>query len=292
MKKYLRIILIIALIAASISTAYAWVWTVNFCNVPPTLLNFGSPLPTYPNVNSKWEQPRSVGTNPHQGVDLAATDGTSVYAVYYGWFEALSGDQARLYVDANRNQVKDTGDYYIYYYHVNNKESNGYKNKGNKIAESYYPSAPHLHFGYVDSNGDWGRNEVNYRWTSNWNYGKDLDSFSRVEWNSGKAAGITAYFKDENGTYTPGEVRIFHRVAGTSTWTDGGTMTAAGSYKYTYDFSNNYSSGTTIQWMVRIKRNGLSVYSYAWAPAKFDEPDTDPNRTAYIYAYYTNTLNY
>ena len=56
--------------------------------------------------------------------------------------------------------------------------------------------------------------------------------------------------------------------------------------------SKLWKTGTTIHWLVRIKRGGLpsNIYSYCWAPAKYDQPDPNPNATSYAYAYYTNTI--
>jgi murein DD-endopeptidase MepM/ murein hydrolase activator NlpD len=277
--------------------AYAYSYNVVFDNVPPSILNWGCPSPTWAGINSKWEQPRPVGTNPHQGVDVQSSYGTEVYAVWNGWLSLLwedsTGYNVQLKIDANNNGVQDDPTYYCRYYHLQNYGYPGYYSKGSLIGHSGYSSAPHLHFGGTYSSAKWYRNETQYRWTSYWNSGREVDSFSRVLWNtpSTNRASITAYFKDENGYYQPSEVRLYHRRNGTSAWTDGGTMTYSGSYVYTYNFSGLYSSGTTINWLVRIKRSGLgSVYPYAWAPAKYDQPDPNPNATSYTYAYYTNTI--
>ncbi len=106
-------------------------------------------------------------------------------------------------------------------------------------------------------------------------------------------AQITIYFMDDPYTYiSPSEVEILHRKAGTSTWRDGGSMYYKGNYIYEYYFYGKYPAGTSINWLVRIKRSGLSVYvySYCWAPAKYDQPDPNPNSTSNPYAYYTNTI--
>lgn len=93
------------------------------------------------------------------------------------------------------------------------------------------------------------------------------------------------------GTYAPSEVVIFYRKAGTSAWTYGGQMTYQGNYTYSYDFTGKFPSGTKVQWLVRIKRGGLSVYPYCWAPSKYDQPDPDPNATLYPYPYFENTIS-
>ena len=58
-------------------------------------------------------------------------------------------------VDANKNKVKDDGDYYIRFYHMNAREVNGYKAQGQLIGKSGNQGGvpAHLHFGIcaVDS---------------------------------------------------------------------------------------------------------------------------------------------
>lgn len=239
---------------------------------------------------------QDIGTNPHQGVDIGVSYGTSVYAVWNGWlsygWEDSTGYNVILQIDANNNGVKDDPACYCRFYHLKSWNGAGYYAKGANIGTSGYPSAPHLHFGGANSSAQWYRNETQYRWTSQWNSGCEVDSFSRVQWNtpSTNYASITAYFKDEYGYNLPSEVKLYHRRNGTSAWTDGGSMTYAGNYIYTYNFSGKYSTGTNVDWLVRINRGGLSSYSYCWAPAKYAQPDPNPNNTANPYAYYTNTI--
>lgn len=72
------------------SNVFAADYSIVFGNTPPSIVNFNSPLSTtstsgFAAVNSKWNQPRAVGTNPHNGVDLKAALNTNVYAPYDGW---------------------------------------------------------------------------------------------------------------------------------------------------------------------------------------------------------------
>jgi len=273
---------------------FAYSYNEVFGNVPPYVLNWNCPASVWYSMNSKWNQPRTVGTNPHQGVDIAAPYGSRVNAVWYGWVESTGTYSIRLRIDTNGNGVVDEAAYYCYYYHLSAKKPNGYYAKGAEVASSGNEGgtlAAHLHFGGINTSLKWCRNETNYRWTANWNYGRDVDAFSREQWN-GNSCQITAYFKDEAGTYIPGEVRVYHRKNGTSTWTDGGIMTYNGSYIYSYNFSGKYPVGTSINWLVRIQRSGLGgAYSWCFAPAKYDQPDPNPNAVANPYAFFTNTIN-
>jgi hypothetical protein len=299
-KKLLPVLLISIIVFSSPIPALAYSYSHVFENVPPATLNWACPLSGWPTVTSSWNTPRGVGTNPHQGVDLSANY-VPVYAVWNGWLILVGNYTIDFQIDANNDGIKNDSVYYCEYYHLSAREPAKYYNKGAQIGISGTAgTGPHLHFGGACPDVEhpdttlWYRNEINYRWTSYWCNGEDLDSFKQVNWNWDNGlntARITIYFMDDPYKYiSPSEVEIFHRKAGTSTWTDGGSMYYKGNYIYEYYFYGKYPSGTTINWLVRIKRSGLSVYSYCWAPAKYDQPDPNPNSTSNPYAYYTNTI--
>jgi len=300
LKKLLVLFIILVIVFSSPIIVLAYSYSQVFANIPPATLNWACPLSGWPTVTSSWNTPRNIGTNPHQGVDLSANF-VPIYAVWNGWLTRIGSYTIRFQIDINNDGIKNDSIYYCYYYHLSARSSEGYYTKGAQIGTSGNEGgayAPHLHFGgaITDSYGTrWYRNEINYRWTSYWCNGKDLDSFKQVNWNWDNGlntAQITIYFMDDPYYYIqPSEVRIFHRKAGTSTWTDGGSMYYKGNNIYEYYFYGKYPAGTSINWLVRIKRSGLSGYSYCWAPAKYDQPDPNPNSTSYPYAYYTNTIN-
>ena len=302
--KKLCLVLIISLLIFSfpaVSLSYTYNWYFEY--TPPATLDWACPLPLddnnhWPTVTSSWNTPRDVGTNPHRGVDLSAKYGTTVYAVWDGWLTQVGLYTIRFQIDINSDRIKNDTVYYCEHYHLSNREDPDYYTKGQPIGNSGNEGGqydPHLHFGGASSNIRWYRNEVNYRYQSEWNNGKDVDSFKWVEWNNNNTAAITIYFMDSPTSpppISPSEVVIFHRKNGTSTWTNGGSMAYIGNYKYTYSFAGKYPTGTTINWLVRIKRSGLGdFYPYCWAPAKYDNPDPNPNSTSYPYAYITNTIN-
>lgn len=275
-------------------------YDVVFANTPPSIVNFWSPLSNnsysgFARVNSKWNQPRGVGTNPHNGVDLQASLGTNVYAPYAGWSTAISNtgpSDIQFLVDANKNGVQDDGDYYIRFYHMSAREPVGYKSQGALIGKSGnaggYPA--HLHFGLCSTSGNlkWYRNEVNYRHlsSSSWASGQDLDIYSQVRWNDNRPS-IIAYVRDETGKTALSEVYMFYRTTPTGKWTEGGVMTKSGD-TYTYDFNGKFPKGTTIYWMVRLTRSG--VPQPAFCPAKFYQPDKNPNGPSAAYGYWTNKM--
>lgn len=293
MKKYIAFLLTFAMVLMVGSTAFAYSYDEVFKNAPPQIINWGCPTATWYSVSSKWNQPRDIGTNPHQGIDIAAPYGTTLKCVWSGWTTKIGTYSIRQKIDINNDGIQNDAEYNCDYYHLSSRSADGYYAKGSTIGATGNEGgayAAHLHFGGVDNSYRWFRNETNYRWTTNWNGGKAADSYSNVQWNS-PSCQITVYFNTTSGLpESPGEVRIFHRQHGTTTWTDGGLMTNAGSYNYTYNFSGKYASGTSINWLVRIKRSGLSVYSYCFAPSMYVQPDPNPNAPANAYPYYQNTL--
>lgn len=300
--KIVEIIFSIALIASVFTTnVLAADYSIVFGNTPPTIVNFNSPLSSsstsgFVAVNSKWNQPRSTGTNPHNGVDLQATLNTNIYAPYDGWLTAINvtgSYDIDFLVDANNNNVQDDGDYHIRFYHMNSREPVGKKSKGALIGKSGNQGGvpAHLHFGICSVSGGlkWLRNEVNYRHLSstNWNSGKHLDAYAQVQWNSNTAS-ITAYIMNDGVKEYFSEVRIYYRTTTSGTWTDGGAITRSGDI-YSYNFTGKVPSGTSVQWMMRIQRSGVS--QAAFCPAKFFKPDNNPNSSSYAYGYWTNIVN-
>lgn len=294
---------IIAMASIFTISASAADYRIFFGNTPPSIVNFNSPLSSssssgFVAVNSKWNQPRSSGSNPHNGVDLQASLNTSVYAPYDGWSTAIAvvgNYDIDFLVDANNNNIQDDGDYHIRFYHLNGREPTGKKLKGALIGQSGNQgpigTPAHLHFGICSTSSGliWLRNEVNYRYLSstNWNSGKDLDAYAQVQWNSNTAS-ITAYIMN-NGNKEPfSEVRMYYRTTTGGPWTDGGAITRSGDV-YNYNFSGKVPSGTSVQWMMRILRSGES--QAAFCPAKFYQPDSNPNASTYAYGYWTNTVS-
>ncbi|AIQ57668.1 M23 family metallopeptidase [Paenibacillus borealis] len=282
------------------SNVFAADYSIVFGNTAPSTVNFNSPLSSsstsgFVAVNSKWNQPRSSGTNPHNGVDLNAPLNTNVYAPYDGWSTGISvtgSYDIDFLVDANNNNLQDDGDYHIRFYHMNSREAAGKKSKGALIGKSgnQGTTAAHLHFGICSTSSGlvWLRNEVNYRHLSstNWNSGKHLDAYAQVTWSSNTAS-FTSYIMNDGAKEYFSEVRMYYRTTSGS-WTDGGVIPRSGD-TYNYNFTGKVSSGTSVQWMIRIMRSGVS--QAAFGPAKFYQPDNNPNASSYTYGYWTNTVS-
>lgn len=268
-------------------------------------MNLGNPHTSVYTVTSKFNQPRNVnGTNPHRGTDLGSPYGTLVLAPWNGWATTVDPGAYELviYLDLNNDNLKNDNAHMKFDHLSSILVTAGAKiTKGQSIAKvgdegGYY--SPHLHFGMMkdlatDGYPDvWIRNEPYYRNVAAWDNGKMLDFISFSTFNANTAA-VYCYSHDETGkqTVAQGDVIIYHRKTGTSTWT-AATATKSGD-KFSFNLGTKYSRGTSVQWMVRANRTsikGQTSYYWAYHPPKFNQPSADPNSTTYTYDYFTNTI--
>lgn len=250
----------------------------------------------YPTINSKWCEVRTTGSSPHVGVDMPVGKTYDVVAV-------TSGNLKRDRKDTTYNTTSlstSKANVFCHYEHmlVADIRPDGWYNKGDKIGvPGNAGAALHLHFGAYNKNTLSGRKsyrtETLYRDVAEWDYGRHLDVFSKVNWMGNGKAQMTISFSGAKNDHTekPKEVRVFYRKAGTVNWIDGGTMTNVSGYRYQYDFSKVLASGTSFEWTARITRNKtVPSGNTMFAPAKFYNPPANPNATSAKYAYFTNVV--
>ena len=302
--------------SAAVYTNYAYVFTdaIDGTTRWQSPIIDGSGNQQWPTITSKWSEVRDVtenDTSPHVGIDLSITTYKRVAAVSSGTITVLGGSYNTISL-----KVDSPSNVWCHYEHLASTSGlrDGQTFKAGEFlatAGSAGTGSPHLHFGAYNkpnfgsagSNYDGYRrgyrNETLYRHAKSWEYGRNCDVFSQVGWNGGSAQ-VTVVFSGSGNTHRekPAEVRLYYRTTPTGAWIDGGTMSNSGSstdFVYTYDFTKKTSlaSGTTIYWMVRIKRNNSNIsYPYMWCPAQFYRPASDPNATTQRYAYRTNILSY
>ena len=256
-------------------------------------------------VTSKFNQPRSSGTNPHRGTDLRSTYGTRVYAPWDGWVVLASGTDFEMRLDINNDGVKNDNAYYRYDHLSSIQVTNGsFVTKGTWVASSgdengAYPA--HLHFGARRDTGTdavsdvWVRNEPYYTTVTAWDNGRLLDFISNSTWDSTNHIAATyCYAADEvsqNEAVAQGDVVFFHRLtAGAWSATTG---TKSGN-RFSIDLTGTYPAGSQVQWMVRCSRTskiGVANPYWAFEPPKFAQPDFNPNATAQLYRYFVSTMN-
>ena len=269
-------------------------------------------------VNSKWQQPRDEGTTPHQGVDLGSGVGTRVYPVYNGWIVYQSGRRSDgtccftdasgqtlwemiLQLDVNDDGIQNDAVYHKY----DHLERVGYRSTGVYVStadmvatsgnENGQYTGAHLHFGNLNprsgQTGRWTGMERHYGWSADYNYGDDLDFISYVTKDAYNVVQATTYVMS-SGTrtsITAGNVRLFHRRAGTSAWSNAAMTLTATADRWQIDLDGlGYGPGVSIQYFVRSSRAGLvEPHNSAFFPAIFAHAINDPNATAALYPYYT-----
>ncbi|MBD2846998.1 M23 family metallopeptidase [Paenibacillus sp. IB182496] len=184
-------------------------------------------------VNSKTNQPRSSGTNPHQGADLQASAGTLVYPILPGKVVAVQHNTSSQLGSVTLNHDID-GDgiydnYYVRYLHI---DPNGNSTTGISVGDTFsvnqsigtidtykvYP--PHLHFHRTNSISSLTYKLYGfYRSVSTWNFGSHLDFISgdAIVTNT---LYINAYAATDNSTniYDVSKIELYYKVGWSGSW--------------------------------------------------------------------------
>lgn len=241
---------------------------------------------TFPDVNSKWDQPRDGGSNPHQGIDLDAPYGTDVFAVWKGWVVAAAGGQVDLYLDLDQDAIKDDSAWATYMHLSTIYVSvDSYIDVTARIGKSG-GSPAHLHFGIRKSTGLWAPDERYY--PQGWSTGRDLDFVCAVS-QSGNVIRATAYAKDDGATVylQPGDVDLYHRDSTTEPWQEADMTLVAGSQtRWEFNLGTIYTPGSSVRYMIIAERwDVIDPYKWGIFPAKYEQPPApDPNESwAYDY---------
>lgn len=313
-RKYVGL-LCIALLLSCASARAAWNYSsrITFCRYGPktsmtTTFDLWSPVrrweppneypyeEVFPQVTSKWNQPRTVGTNPHQGLDLGVPPGTPVYPLFLGWVVTAGTDYIVMYLDLDGDNIKNDYCWAIYYHlsYVDTSLQDKYVGATRMIGNS---GSDHLHFGVVrrvSSVDQWAPMERYYTFAAEWNAGKHLDFISCIRRN-GNTIIATAYALDENGerALDEGKVKLYHRLSGATSWTQA-TMTRVpntGNRDWQFNLGSVYGPGQTVQYMVIAERNLPAEY-YRWGvfPAKFERPPASPPDDSWAYDYLTISI--
>lgn len=245
-------------------------------------------------VNSKTNQPRSSGTNPHQGTDLQAAQGTRIYPILPGKVVSVNHDVSSQngYVILNHDINNDgTYDgYYVRYLHI---DPNGNATTGVKVGDefdidesfgvvdSYKSYPPHLHFHRTNSSGTITYKLYGfYRWVSTWNLGSHLDFLSGDAITSDNKLYISAYACTDNSTnvYDVTKIELYYKKGASGTWT-----------KSTTEFSLEFPS--LHRWSIDLKAatsasKGDTIYYYLVAYRANDPTFSGSYKTAFWPQYY------
>ena len=253
----------------------------------------------YATITSKWNEQRTVGTTPHVGIDVGINTTNKIVAVTSGTLRKDTSTGGKAYNNVTLDTGHSSKSVFCHYEHCSSVLANGYYNKGDQVGtggDYGSPGSPHLHFAAYDTNSldtrKGYRNETLFRDASDWNYGRNCDTFSQVQWTNSTTAQVTFVFSGAGNVHTekPNTVQIYYRIHGNSTWLGPYTMTNSSGYNYTYNFRSLVTSGSQIDWVVRYNRS--SPTGYMWAPAKFYNPSSNPNGSTNAWGYQINTVTY
>lgn len=252
----------------------------------------------WPHINSAWNQPRSVGTNPHNGSDLRMTIGTSVYPAFSGTVSAKGTDWI---------QIKHSNGYYMVYKHVNPDNAltvGSTVGINTPIATIQNITAPHLHFG-LNSNTStnynnliWASNSGPYSHVSissgNWYSGRGLD-FIKSHSVSGGTITVYAYASDDaNANIIPTKVLLYHRKNGASAWSSAVNMTRSqigNEYRYQSNFAAlGYRNNDRVDFLIVAYRSGMTNNNWAFYPAYYATPAETPNSSSKFYSTFLSGL--
>ncbi len=250
----------------------------------------------YPKVTSKWSEPRSVGTSPHWGIDLAAPSSDPYcYAVTNGTLYK-TGDGFNTLTQNAGNGV------YIHYKHMSTLDSGTndlYAAKEDKLGKvgGYGGYPVHLHIGAHNSkytNVGEKSMPMSTFWRhvghSNWQYGRGIDvaSFPSV---SGRTLSIYASFsgEDNDNCEPPKSVNFYYKFSPNASWVKANESDVSKSnYRYSYTLPP-YASSMNVYWCVQIEREYMPK-PWAYSPAKYYNPGSNLNDSRYTFDYYTNYI--
>ncbi|THF84618.1 M23 family metallopeptidase [Cohnella fermenti] len=270
----------------------------------------------YPAVNSKNNSPRSIGSRPHQGTDLAMSVNTPVYTIYSGTVSAKQTWKFSVLIFTNQHAS------FLHLTPLSTLAVNDALAVDDQIGTIASTAnnggyAVHLHFGITNnkidaSTVDYETLGPRYVSISNWNYGMDLDTIAKPYYNtSSHELFISSYTWNDGHLQEHSKVELWYKVGTASTWSvaqmskshymsDPMSPYASQAYRWSIDLDTIATSGQTIKWYVVGYRNVDSptydtycetgessnaggacsvteAHNWALFPAKYDHPDANGN---------------
>jgi hypothetical protein len=252
-------------------------------------------------INEKYHQPREHG-DTHEGVDLSSPKYTNAYAVWKGKVKDvrysstdISNNRVIVQLDLNQDGVYNENVYAVYMHVIEILVTDEQEVTVNTpVAKTgYYGSDPnkgiHLHFGLTKNTsanyGDlvWTPHYFYYKSSPLYNQGKDFDFlYNHIPPSSGSGIVQISGYRKPDSTTTRSQlvnVKLYHRLAGSSnTWQEA-LMTYDGSFQYSKDLhSLGYSDGQQIEYLfVGTADLASSTYEWGYAPGTYFMPPHNPN---------------
>lgn len=275
--------------------AYTYVWTPTFFTTYSGIHTYQSPLDTgFVSVIDSNNTPRNAEPSPHNGVDLSASTGTAVKAIFAGTvsstgYNTSCGNSMDILISGYDNL-------YIHYCHLNSYAvSKGASvSAGQTVAYSGASGnvlGPHLHFAITSFRNGYQMTDNMWLYYENlasnqWNAGKDIEFYKhwRQEVDSFY---IEAYAMDDQNLgvpYYPTGMTIFHKKSSETTWRVSSMLASSlyptGTYYYCFSCDGNYGAGDWVDIVVRGNStvpNLVDGYPYAFGPPYYNRPNENVN---------------
>lgn len=259
-------------------------------------LRSSSGLDFWARVNSKNNQPRAEGTNPHQGTDLQGGADTKVYPILPGKVvhvnHTLSSQLGSVTLNHDINGVGIYDNVYVRYLHI---DPNGDATTGIKVNDTFNTTqsigtidtfkkfTPHLHFQRTDITNTYSYKLYNfYRYVTEWFNGSHLDFITGDEvYSSSNMLYVNAYAATDNSinVYAVTGIDFYYKIGTSGTWTKSSTG---------FTLDNSYTN----RWKINLKTasggaTGNTIYYYIVANRANDPTFPGSYKSSFFPQYYT-----
>jgi murein DD-endopeptidase MepM/ murein hydrolase activator NlpD len=264
----------------------------------------------YANVNSKYNQPRSVrgGSNPHQGIDLdTGGKGETVYPPTRGKVVRLytgTGGNRIMVIQLDWNRDGSPDNLYVTYMHLSRSfvKVGDIVDKNTAVALSGGSGGydPHLHFEF-NTDFDYAGTDEGVHWASlpaypyyrgirHWNHGRDLDFITDVSWRENRYLSAVVYANDEYGYHSvrEGDVLLYYRRTGTPDWSGPLLLTKKGDI-FSFDLASlALPREASIDFLLQARRDDIRpFYNAAFYPPKYYRPPPPSGAPGIEYEYFS-----
>lgn len=228
----------------------------------------------WPDVNSKWNQPRAVGTNPHKGLDLDIAEGEFIVpmldgVIYAKQDDGKSDDYIAVKYDLSGTDHANFADLVVYYIHIN--PDNDLKVNDSVTAGDtelgIVNSQNHLHISIRDfSNLDLPQYYF-FKHLSEYDNGYKVDLMHGPEY-SERTVKFKGYVYDESSDDPQPFESVYINYIDDDYRYRRALMTRSGNY-YSYTFPSEFS-GCPVAYYLEIYRSGLPYDMKGFSPAYYN----------------------
>ncbi|NSW92117.1 MAG: M23 family metallopeptidase, partial [Firmicutes bacterium] len=227
---------------------------------------------TWPAVNSKWNQPRSEGTNPHKGLDLDIRTGKTIVpmlngVVFYVQKNAGDNNYVAVQYDLHGSNHSGSADMIVYYFHINPKDglTQGASVTAGQTELGTVNSLNHLHISMRDFSDLDLPQYYFFKDAPGMDAGYRVDLVHGPQY-SGRTVTFRGYVYDQGGSAPLQSVYI--NYVDDNNRSRRAQMTRSGDY-YSYTFPSDFS-GCPVAYYLELYRSGLPYDMKAFSPAYYN----------------------